>query len=212
MFLIGFILIFSCESAEQKKERLQIEEIEAARILEEEMKIKQELELERKRVAEENRVVKETKRIENEQYQKYINNSLSNGSIPYNSCFGGNSSCTEWGCSEIKVTTPRDSDVVVTLKRDGKVVRHAYINANSTFTFQIPNGTYQPFFYYGNGWNPEKKVESSTCQNLKGGFIEGEVFGKDIPQSLNNNVLTYELILQQSGNFSSKPSSSMEAF
>jgi hypothetical protein len=92
------------------------------------------------------------------------------------------------------------------------VVRHAYINANSTFTFQIPNGTYQPFFYYGNGWNPEKKVESSTCQNLKGGFIEGEVFGKDIPQSLNNNVLTYELILQQSGNFSSKPSSSMEAF
>jgi hypothetical protein len=206
------MLILSCESAEQKKERLQKEEIEAARILEEKKKIKQELELESARVAEEARILEAKERIEQELYNKYINNSLSSGATPYKSCFGGNSSCTEWGCSEIKVTTPRSSDVVVTIKRDGKVVRHAYINANSTFTFQIPNGTYQPFFYYGNGWNPEKKVESSTCQNLKGGFIEGEVFGKDIPQSLNNNVLTYELILQQSGNFSTKPSSSIEAF
>lgn len=212
IFLIGLILMASCESPEEKQKRLELQEMEAVRIREEEKRIEEELELERSKFAEEARILEEKERIEQELYNRYINNSLSNGATPYKLCFGENFSCTEWGCSEIKVTTPRDSDVIVTLKKDGEVVRHAYINANSTFTFQIPNGTYQPFFYYGSGWNPEKKVESSTCQNLKGGFMEGEVFGKDSPQSLNNDVLSYELILQQSGNFSTKPSSSVEAF
>jgi len=212
IFMVGINLLISCESAEQKNQRLALEKIELARVLEEEERRMKELESERARLAEEERVQKEKEKIAQELYEKYINNSLPNGATPYKSCFGGNSSCTEWGCSEIKVTTPRDSDVIVTLKKDGKVVRHAYINANSTFTFQIPNGTYQPFFYYGSGWNPQKEVESSSCQNLRGGFIEGEVFGKDSPQSLNNDVLSYELILQRSGNFSTKPSSSVEAF
>jgi hypothetical protein len=212
IFIIGINLLLSCESAEEKHKRVELEKIELSRALEKDERKKKELESERARLAEEERVQKEKERIAQELYEKYINNSLANGATPYKSCFGGNSSCTEWGCSEIRITTPRDSDVIVTLKRDGDVVRHAYINANSTFTFQIPNGTYQPFFYYGSGWNPEKAVESNTCQNLKGGFIEGEVFGKDSPQSLNNDVLTYELILQQSGNFSTKSSSSVEAF
>lgn len=46
---------------------------------------------------------------------------------------------------------------------------------------------------------------------IKGGFIANEDFGKDDPQSLYNNVLTYELILQQNGNFSTRPSNPEEA-
>jgi hypothetical protein len=46
---------------------------------------------------------------------------------------------------------------------------------------------------------------------LKGGFIINENFGKDDPQYLNHNVLTYELILQENGNFSTRPSNPEEA-
>jgi hypothetical protein len=45
----------------------------------------------------------------------------------------------------------------VTVKQADKAVRYAYIKANSTFTFKMPNGEYQPFFYYGKGWHPTKK-------------------------------------------------------
>lgn len=41
--------------------------------------------------------------------------------------------------------------------------------------------------------------------------MSDEYFGKDYPQSLHNNILEYELILQQNGNFSTKPSSPDEA-
>jgi hypothetical protein len=46
---------------------------------------------------------------------------------------------------------------------------------------------------------------------IKGGFISNEDFGKDDPQTLQNNVLTYELILQTNGNFSTRPSNPLEA-
>ena len=140
-----------------------------------------------------------------------INNSLLNGSTPYSYCYGANRSCSDWGCSEIKVKTPYNSDVLVTIKKSGNVIRHAYIKASSTYTFEVPNGTYQPFFYYGKGWNPNKLMKSTPNCDLKGGFITDEYFGKDDPQSLNNTILEYELILQQNGNFSTRPSNSAEA-
>ncbi len=46
---------------------------------------------------------------------------------------------------------------------------------------------------------------------IKGGFITNEDFGKDEPQYLNNNILEYELILQENGNFSTRPSNPEEA-
>ena len=46
---------------------------------------------------------------------------------------------------------------------------------------------------------------------LKGGFISEEHFGKDEAQYLENNILEYELILQQNGNFSTSPSNPEEA-
>ena len=142
---------------------------------------------------------------------KWYTNRLSNGAQPYARWYGNNRSCDEWGCSQINVTAPTSSDVVVLIKKNnanGKTVRHAYIRYGATYAFEIPNGTYQVFFYYGSGWNPEKPMSGG----IKGGFIKNEVFSKDDPQYLNNNVLSYVLQLQQNGNFSTKRSSESEMF
>lgn len=91
------------------------------------------------------------------------------------------------------------------------MVRHAFIKRGSSYTFELPNGTYQPFFYYGRGLNPEKVMKETECVILRGGFITNEDFGKDRPQTLTNNILEYELVLQQSVNFSTRPSNVNEA-
>jgi hypothetical protein len=141
----------------------------------------------------------------------YQNNSLSTGAMPYSYCFGSKNSCSS-GCSKIKVQAPYGSDVLVTIKKNDVVFRHAYISSGGSFTFNLPNGSYQPFFYYGTGWNPNKFMKNTSCGELKGGFVKGETVGKDDSQYLSNNVLTYTLILQQNGNFSTTPSNKGEAF
>jgi hypothetical protein len=138
----------------------------------------------------------------------YFNNSLPTGATPYSGYYGKNSSCNSNGCSQIKVKTPNNSDVLVTIKQNNEVVRHAYIQKGDSYTFSFPNGSYQAFFYYGKGWNPEKEMKNGE---IKGGFLVDESFGKDDEQSLYNNVLEYELILQQNGNFSTRPSNPDEA-
>lgn len=221
--IILLLVVFaSCESEAERQQRLAIEEqqrieIEAERVADEAARaLKSEQErTEREKREEAERKMREA-RLEKERqekaiYDKYINNSLKTGSTPYAYCFGRNSSCSNWGCSQIKVKTPYNSDVLVTIKKGEKVVRHAFIKRGSSYSFELPNGTYQPFFYYGKGWNPEKVMKETDCGILKGGFITNEDFGKDSPQSLSNNILEYELILQQNGNFSTRPSSANEA-
>ncbi len=141
----------------------------------------------------------------------YANNSLATGNKPWAYCYGSYNQCGGYDCSEIQVKSG-GSDVVVTIK-DGKgeVVRHAYIKRHSTYTFNLPNGRYQPFFYYGKGWNPEKEMKQVACGMLKGGFISGEHVGKDDLQFLNNNILTYTLVETTFGNFNTQPSSTSEA-
>lgn len=180
--------------------------------------------LERKKYYEQKRIAKkatedslrviqaEINRKDSEFYDKFINNSLRTGATPYAYLYGPNSPCNKWGCSNIKVNTPSSSDVLVTIKRNGKVIKHAYIKANSSYTFDMLNGTYQPFFYYGKGWNPQKIMKKTDKGIIRGGFVADEHFGKDDPQYLNNNRLEYTLILQQSGNFSERASSANEAF
>ncbi|QQS28494.1 MAG: hypothetical protein IPM47_16820 [Sphingobacteriales bacterium] len=193
-----------------ERERIEWEKQEKATALRlEQERIEREKEEEAERVEREAELERE--RQEKAIYDKYINNSLSTGSTPYSYCYGRNNSCSNWGCSEISVKTPSNSDVLVTIKKDEEVVRHAYIKSSSSYTFELHNGTYQPFFYYGKGWNPEKFMKQAACGTLKGGFITDEHFGKDSPQSLSNDILQYELILQQNGNFSTRPSNSEEA-
>lgn len=217
-FLFVTLIMSSCESEAQRKQRLAREqeqriELEERQKLEEaerNLRLEQErLELEKiereKRIAREALLKKE--REERVQYEKYIRNSLRTGATPYSKYYGTNASCNEYGCSQIKVTTS-NSDVLITIKNDGKVVRHAYINSGDSYTFSFPNGTYQTFFYYGKGWNPEKEMKGGK---IKGGFIADVSFGKDNPQTLNDNILEYQLILQEHGNFSTRPSNPEEA-
>lgn len=146
-----------------------------------------------------------------EEQWKY--NSLGTGSMPYSSCYGSSNYCNDWSCSQIKVITGGSGDVLVTIKNsNGKVVRHAYIKGGHTFTFSVPDGSYQVFFYSGTGWNPNKPMPSSSCNSLKGGFVSNEDVTKDNYINLYSQIMTYELILQQQGNFSTKPSSKNEAF
>jgi hypothetical protein len=147
-----------------------------------------------------------------EEDKKFLENSLPNGTMPYAYCYGINQKCSENDCSQIRVLTPSHSDALVIIKRQGDVVRHAYIKAGNSYTFEVPEGRYQPFFYLGNGWNPGKYMKETDCGILKGGFVSNESYGKDKPQKLRGSVLTYELILQPNGNFSTIPSNLNEVF
>lgn len=144
-------------------------------------------------------------------YDTYKDNSLANGSQPYSAYYGTNKPCSYYGCSEICVKAPHSSDVLVLIKKEnsnGNVVRHGYVKGGCQVCFEVPDGRYQTFFYYGKGWYPKKQMQGG----VKGGFLRDEIFSKDNPQYLNGQVLTYELILQQNGNFSTKPSSQSEMF
>lgn len=225
LFLIVFISLFffSCESGAERQIRVKREREERL-----EIELNKQLELEKlafekeqdsiedalyfKKQEEERKIELEILRKKKATYDQYINNSLFTGAMPYDYCFGNTNSCTDYSCSQIKVKTPYNSDVLVTIKNNNRVVRHAYINSGSSYTFDFPDGIYQAFFYYGKGWYPDKVMTKTTCGTLKGGFIEDEHFGKDNPQSLSSNILSYELILQENGNFSTKPSNSVEAF
>jgi len=138
----------------------------------------------------------------------YGDNSLETGDLPYKEYYGSNKKCNGYYCSKLTVKTPDNSDVVVILKQDGNVVAHAYIASGSRFSFNLPDGIYQPFFYMGNGWNPNKTMSD----DLVGGFVSDESFSKDYPQDLESCELTYELIQQVNGNFQTKPSSAGEMF
>ena len=147
-----------------------------------------------------------------EEQWKY--NSLRTGATPYSNCYGSSNYCSGYSCSQIKVkTSSGGGDVLVTVKNtSGKVVRHAYIKAGNSFTFDVADGRYQVFFYSGKGWNPNKKMASSSCNYLRGGFVSNEDVTKDNYISLYGQIMTYELIMQVNGNFNTKPSSKSEAF
>lgn len=76
--------------------------------------------------------------------------------LQYSRYYGGNSSCYENGCSQIKVISS-NSDVIVIIKRNDKVVRHAYIKADKSYTFSVPNGTYQPFSIMAKDGTPKNQ-------------------------------------------------------
>lgn len=146
-----------------------------------------------------------------EEDKQYEHNSLSTGAAPYTAYYGKNYKCPYEQCSGIKVTAPGESDIVVIIKRNntnGKVISHGYIKAGATLFFPIPDGTYQTFFYYGTGWNPNKEMSGG----VKGGFVKDEIFSKDSPQEIYSGILTYVLQLQRDGNFQTKSSNRGEVF
>lgn len=133
------------------------------------------------------------------------------GATPWENCYGKNASCEYVGCSEIKVNTSSNSSIVAIVKKYGKVVKHAYISAGRSYTFQVPDGTYQVFFYYGSGWDRNKSMNSKDCYSLKGGFTSKESVSKTERITLKGQIMTYTLTYSTSGNFSPKSSSLEEA-
>ncbi len=134
----------------------------------------------------------------------YHDNSLSTGTVPY-SCSGlyGDESVIT-----VRTSSLSDQDVVVLVKNAGILVRNAYITAGDSYSFRLPDGRYQVFFYSGRGWNPDKSMPDGSF----GGFVADESFSKDMPTDLDSQELTYELIPQPNGNFNTIPSSPDEIF
>lgn len=136
--------------------------------------------------------------------KQYIDNSLTTGVSPYSS---NGASSDE---SQIKVSTSANynSDVVVIVKSNDRIFADAYIVGGESYTFDVPNGEYQVFFYSGKGWNPNKRMPD----NRTGGFVKDESFSKDSPVSLDYEGLEYSLIPQENGNFDTQPSNPQEVF
>lgn len=226
----------SCESDAERTSRLSLEaelfKIELAQ--EEEIRIQKEIKLEEAqkldakkreeadRLAAEKRAEAEQAKAdklaaekrakeEKERYEKYINNQLNNGSQPFAACFGRNVSCSDYICSSINVITPSSSDVLVTLKKNSKVYRHVYIQKGKSGKVDVPNGSYQVFFSYGSGWDPDKKSPIKNCSK-RGWFVKDNGVSKDETKYYNSTEVTITLQLTEYGNFEALPSNIDEAF
>ena len=230
LVFFNFIIILtlglsSCESDAERIARLS-QEAELFKLKlaqEEETRIQKEIELEeaQKLAAEKKAKAEQAKadklaaekraREEKERYEKYINNQLNNGSQPFTSCFGQNVSCSDYICSSINVITPSSSDVLVTLKKNSKVYRHVYIQKGKRGKVDVPNGSYQVFFSYGNGWDPDKKSPIKNCSK-RGWFVKENGVSKDEMKYYNSTEVTFTLQLTEYGNFEAMPSNIDEAF
>lgn len=159
-------------------------------------------------------VVDSVEEVAGEGFEKIDNDQLGilkTGDMPYAKFYGKNLTCRRSECTGIKVTAPEASDVVVIIKKrneHGKVAGHAYISAGDTYKIDLPDGTYQTFFYYGDEWSSYKDMGNG----IKGGFVRDELFAKDNPQEIYGAVLSYVLQLRRDGNFHTKSSSRSEMF
>ena len=136
---------------------------------------------------------------------------MNTGDMPYKYCYGNGYACNN-NCSKITIKVSGDADVIAIIKKDGQVYSHIFIEKGNSYSFSVPTGNYQPFFYSGTGWDSNKFISNVECGELIGGFLNNESMGKDDVQYLNNNILTYELIPQRNGNFNTKASNKNEMF
>lgn len=149
--------------------------------------------------------------ITNERTDAY--NSYYHGMVPYANCYGRNASCSDWGCSEVIVNANDYDPVLVIIKRNGSIIKNAMVAPSRSYKFEMKNGNYQVFFYYGDNWDSNKYMgtSSSGCV-MRGGWKTNEVFSKDDPMYLSNDIITYTLERVVHGNFSTKNSSKGEVF
>ncbi len=143
--------------------------------------------------------------------EQWRSNSLYTGAKPYSDCYGSYNSCDYYGCSAIKIDNGGTDAIVLVKNNSGRVVRHAYIKSNKTYTFEVSDGSYKVFFYSGEGWNPTKVITKAPCR-LTGGFEFYENVTKDNYVTLKDNILTYQLKSVNYGNFRPKTSTMKEAF
>ena len=155
--------------------------------------------------------------IVNDVYKEYYSdNSLYTGATPYSYCYGGNPYCSPPSgyaeCSFINVRASSNSDVIVIIKKNNRVYSHAYIKAGGYYKFKLGNGSFQSFFYYGKGWNPNKYIKNANCGKIIGGFVNNESLDKSEVEYLYNSSMSYTLYSVENGNFRPISSNKNEAF
>ena len=155
--------------------------------------------------------------IVNDVYKEYYSdNSLYTGATPYSYCYGGNPYCSPPSgyaeCSFINVRASSNSDVIVIIKKNNRVYSHAYIKAGGYYKFKLGNGSFQSFFYYGKGWNPNKYIKNANCGKIIGGFVNNESLDKSEVEYLYNSSMSYTLYSVDNGNFRPISSNKNEAF
>lgn len=144
----------------------------------------------------------------------YTNNRLSTGERPYRSYYGG----SKTGGNEFSFKTASGSDYIVMIKKhvNNSYIDHKYIRGGETATIKVPDGTYDIYFYSGNGWDPNKSVGKCT-----GGFVSDESIQKDGPVTMSttyegdyyyNQTCRYTLYPVYNGNLSLQRASKEEAF
>ena len=141
-------------------------------------------------------------------------NQLSTGERPYRDYYGRPLS----GGNEFRFHTSSGCDYVILIKKssNGRYVDHKYVRGGDYITITVPDGTYDVFFYSGNGWNPDKVVGSCI-----GGFEINESFQKDGPVTVTttirgdyyyNQTCDYTLYPVQNGNLHLESSNANEVF
>jgi hypothetical protein len=147
----------------------------------------------------------------------YKNNTLYTGNKPYNYCYGMGPYCSPLKgyseCSFIDIEASKNVDVLVLIKKDNEIYDHAYIRSGGSYKFSdLGNGSFQCFFYSGNGWNPNKFIKKTICGAITGGFVADISVQKANIIRLNNSSMSYILYSVIDGNFLPKQSSITEAF
>ena len=123
---------------------------------------------------------------------EYRNNSLETGDKPYRDYFGRERT----GQNYFYFKTSGRSDYVVIVKRhyDDAYINHIYIQGGDNAYLYVPDGTFDVYFYSGEGWNPYKEVGQFT-----GGFVMGTM-QKDGPVELESAYMEYTLYPVAHGN------------
>ena len=134
------------------------------------------------------------------------------GATPWANCYGKNIGCANYGCSSITVNTSLSEPVVAIVKKNDRIIKHAFISKDSSYTFELKDGTYQVFFYYGEKWVSNLYMPSDDCNLLTGGWSLNASVSKDDPITLKNQTMEYTLSLRTNGNFSPDKSSLEEVF
>jgi len=145
-----------------------------------------------------------TRILVNDKETEYHNNKLENGSKPYQYYFGNSIT----GSNYLGFLTKGERDCIVIVKNmDGKYYNHVYICGDNSARVYLPNGMYNVYFYFGIGWNPDKKKGELT-----GGFEEKESQQRNDSVLLQNQNYVYELYPVTYGNLSLDNATTIDMF
>jgi hypothetical protein len=110
---------------------------------------------------------------------QYRGNQLSNGSSPFDACFGkgvynGNATLT------IKNGSTSDAIVCLYSISQDRTIRNEYVRKNSNFTMDnIAQGYYKIRVFYGNDWNPTLENSCETKGNFESNVSFSEFDGTE---------------------------------